>query len=125
MKTKFFICPICGNLVELIEDGGITMECCGQEMEELVPNTTGEKGEKHLPVVKKENNKLIVDVGSTSHPMEPSHLIKWIYVETENGGIRRDLIYGNAPKAEIQLGEEHPVAVYAYCNTHGLWAKKL
>ena len=30
-----------------------------------------------------------------------------------------------APKAVFELGAEKPVAVYAYCNLHGLWMTKL
>ena len=30
-----------------------------------------------------------------------------------------------APKAVFELGGEKPVAVYAYCNLHGLWMTKL
>jgi desulfoferrodoxin (superoxide reductase-like protein) len=32
---------------------------------------------------------------------------------------------GQAPKAVFELGGEKPVAVYAYCNLHGLWMTKL
>lgn len=32
---------------------------------------------------------------------------------------------GQAPKAVFELGSEKPVAVYAYCNLHGLWMTKL
>ena len=30
-----------------------------------------------------------------------------------------------APNAVFELGSEKPVAVYAYCNLHGLWMTKL
>lgn len=29
-----YICPVCGNEVELIKDGGGQLVCCGQAMEE-------------------------------------------------------------------------------------------
>ena len=32
---------------------------------------------------------------------------------------------GQVPKAVFELGTEKPVAVYAYCNLHGLWMTKL
>ena len=32
---------------------------------------------------------------------------------------------GQAPNAVFELGSEKPVAVYAYCNLHGLWMTKL
>ena len=48
-----------------------------------------------------------------------------LFVETENGGQLRYLTPGQAPKAVFELGGEKPVAVYAYCNLHGLWMTKL
>ena len=40
-------------------------------------------------------------------------------------GQLRTLAPGQAPKAVFELGGEKPVAVYAYCNLHGLWMAKL
>ena len=42
-------------------------------------------------------------------------------VETENGGLHKALTPDSAPEVKFHLGEEKPVAVYAYCNLHGLW----
>ena len=64
-----------------------------------------------------------VEVGSVAHPMLPEHHIAFIYVETEHGGIRVDL--NDKPEAVIALGEEKAVAVYEYCNLHGLWKTEL
>ena len=44
-----------------------------------------------------------------------------IYLELENGGFRKDLVPGEAPEAAFHTGGAKPVAVYAYCNLHGLW----
>jgi superoxide reductase len=121
MKAKFYICEHCGNLIGMVNDAGVPVVCCGQKMTALVPNTVEASGEKHLPVVKIEGNTLTVNVGSVDHPMIPEHLIQWIYVETENGGMRRALKAGDAPNVTFCLGDEKPVAVYAYCNLHGLW----
>ena len=68
---------------------------------------------------------LTVTVGAVEHPMVDVHHIQWLFVETENGGQLRYLAPGQAPKAVFELGSEKPVAVYAYCNLHGLWMTKL
>jgi len=68
---------------------------------------------------------LTVTVGAVEHPMADVHYIQWIFVETENGGQIRYLNPGQAPNAVFELGSEKPVAVYAYCNLHGLWMTKL
>jgi superoxide reductase len=90
-------------------------------MEALEPNTVDASNEKHLPVIKLENNVLEVSVGSVEHPMQEEHFIQWIYVETENGGMRKSFKPGEKPCATFILGDEKAVAVYEYCNLHGLW----
>ena len=78
-----------------------------------------------LPVAELSGSTLTVTVGAVEHPMVDVHHIQWLFVETENGGQLRYLAPGQAPKAVFELGSEKPVAVYAYCNLHGLWMTKL
>ena len=120
-KNRFFICRHCGNQVHIIHDAGVPLFCCGTKMEELIPNTVEASGEKHLPAVTVDGDKVIVNVGSVDHPMVDVHWIEWVYVATENGGQRKVLKPGEAPHAEFLMNGEKPVAVYAYCNLHGLW----
>ena len=44
MKPKFYICRHCGNLIGMVQDAGVPVVCCGQKMEELVPNTVEASG---------------------------------------------------------------------------------
>ena len=126
MKARFYICRHCGNLIGMIHDSGVPIVCCGEEMEALIPNTVDASGEKHLPVaVMEEGGILSVNVGSAEHPMLPQHWIQWIYVQTENGGQRKILHPGDKPCANFCIGDDKPVAVYAYCNLHGLWVTEL
>lgn len=120
-KVRFFKCNTCGNIVEMIQDSKVPVMCCGKKMEELIPNTVEASGEKHIPVVKIEDGIVKVNVGSVDHPMVEEHLINWVYLETDRGGQRKNLIAGGAPEVKFVLGEEKPIAVYAYCNLHGLW----
>ena len=124
MATKFFKCNHCGNVIVKVVDAGVPVMCCGEKMVELVPNTVDASGEKHLPVVTVlDNNSIKVEVGSVHHPMLPEHHISFVYVETENGGIQVNL--KDKPEAVVYLGEEKAVAVYEYCNLHGLWITEL
>ena len=125
MKTKFYICRHCGNLVHMIHDAGVPMMCCGQKMDELLPNTVEASGEKHLPAVTVEDGAVHVNLGSINHPMIPEHYIEWIYVQTENSGHLKIRKPGDDPSAAVCLGYEKPLAVYAYCNLHGLWMTEL
>lgn len=93
-------------------------------MQELVPNTVDASNEKHVPVVTKlDDCRIKVEVGSVAHPMLPEHHIAFIYVETMNGGIRVNLT--DKPEAVICVCDSKPVAVYEYCNLHGLWKTEL
>ena len=48
--------------------------------------------------------------------------IAFIYMETEKGGQIVNLNPGEAPKAEFPVpAGDQLVAVYEYCNIHGLW----
>ena len=124
-NTKFYICPHCGNLVEMVNDAGVKPVCCGQKMTELVPNTVEASGEKHIPAVTVKDSLVTVNVGSVDHPMVDAHYIEWVYVKTENGGLRKHLKPGDAPNVTFHLGDDKAVAVYAYCNLHGLWKTEL
>ena len=118
---KFFICKHCNNLVGFIDNKGVPLICCGSPMSELVANTEEASTEKHLPHITVSGNELTVAVGSVLHPMEEAHHINFIYVETENGGQRKALEAGKEPKAVFCFSDDKPVAVYEYCNLHGLW----
>ena len=124
--SRFYLCEHCKNLVGLIEDGGVPLMCCGQKMTKLVPNTVDAAGEKHLPVVEREGNKVIIKVGSVEHPMTEEHYITFIYLATSNGGQRKSLKPSDKPYAEFILADgEEALEAYAYCNLHSLWATKL
>ena len=124
-KEKFYICRTCGNLVHMVKASGVPMMCCGKPMEALEPNTVEASGEKHLPAVSVEEGAVHVMIGSVEHPMEEVHFIEWVYLQTENGGQKVVLKPGQTPKVTFLLGNEKPVAVYAYCNLHGLWMTEL
>ena len=83
------------------------------------------KRRKHLPVVDIKNGKVNVTVGVVAHPMVPEHFIEWLYLETEKGGQLRKLVAGEAPEAIFSLNGEKAIAVYAYCNLHGLWKTEI
>lgn len=119
---RVFVCEHCGNMVELIKDKGVPMQCCGQAMTELIPGTSDGAAEKHIPVYTVNGQQVDVTVGSTEHPMAEVHYIEWIAVETEHSILRTALQPGQPPKASFTLAEGETVqAVYAYCNLHGLW----
>ncbi|MBQ4651617.1 MAG: desulfoferrodoxin [Oscillospiraceae bacterium] len=124
-NTRFYVCSHCGNVVEMVKDAGVKPFCCGQKMDELIPNTVEASGEKHIPSVSVSGDVVTVNVGSVNHPMVDEHFIEWVYVKTDKGGQRKHLKPGEAPNVVFHLGGDKPLAVYAYCNLHGLWKTEL
>ncbi|NLD60529.1 MAG: desulfoferrodoxin [Clostridiales bacterium] len=120
-EQRFFICKHCGNLIGMIHESGAPITCCGDHMTELIPGTVDASLEKHVPVATVEGDIVTVNVGAVAHPMVPEHYIEWIYLQTENGGQRKVLKPGDLPKAQFALLGDKPVAVFEYCNLHGLW----
>ena len=94
-------------------------------LRELTPNTSDGAVEKHKPVVSIEDGNVKVEVASVAHPMTPEHSIQWIYLETKNGGQIRFLSPDQAPQAQFCVKNDPPVAVYEYCNLHGLWKEEI
>ena len=124
-KSKFYICEKCGNLVGMINESGVPMVCCGQKMTRLDAGVVEASREKHIPVAEIIGDTVKVTVGSVEHPMSEEHSILWVYLETDKGGQRKCLKAGEEPKVVFALNGEKPVAVYAYCNLHGLWKAEI
>lgn len=122
---KFYICEHCHNIIIKVKDSGVPVICCGEPMKELVANTTDAATEKHVPVVECKDDKVVVSVGSTLHPMTPEHLIEWIVLVTDKGHHIRYLNDQDTPQATFTLNDEKAIAVYEYCNLHGLWKTEL
>ncbi|MCR5687513.1 MAG: desulfoferrodoxin [Lachnospiraceae bacterium] len=119
---KFYRCAHCGQIVAIVKGTGVPVICCGEPMTEIVPGTVDASLEKHVPVFEAEGSKVTVTVGAVEHPMLDEHYIEWIALETKMGNQRKALKPGDAPKACFSICEgDEVVAVYAYCNLHGLW----
>lgn len=124
--VKFYKCNHCGNIIEMIHASGVPVICCGEKMQELVPNTSDGANEKHLPLVNVNGNIVTVQISSVLHPMVDEHFIQWIYLETEQGIQRKWLKPNDVPVATFVLADgDKAVAAYEYCNLHGLWKATL
>ncbi len=122
---KFFRCKRCKKIIALVKDVPIPTICCGEVMEELIPNTQDGAHEKHIPVINVENNIVTVKVGEIDHPMLPEHYIEWIMIQTNLGNQRKVLKPGDKPIARFALLEgEEVIKALEYCNLHGLYSTK-
>lgn len=120
--VKFWYCTHCGNLFYTVEDGGVNPVCCGEPMVLLEANSTDAAGEKHVPVVTNDGERIEVNVGEIDHPMLDEHSIKWVAVVAENGDVQlRYLHPGMAPNVVFSSRDIKCGTAYAYCDLHGLW----
>lgn len=118
-KREVYRCSVCGNIVEVLNEGAV-MSCCGRPMTRLAENDTDGATEKHVPVVEKIVGGYKVRVGSVAHPMTTEHYIQWIELLTEKGVLRKELDWDDMPEA-VFLTEEKAVMAREYCNIHGLY----
>lgn len=123
---RFFICSVCGNMVEMHHDSGNPLTCCGKEMVPVTPGTDEDRKEKHIPVCEVKGQKVIVKVGSEPHPMTPDHHICWIMLVTDRGTQKKPVYPSDMPMTCFHIGKhERVTAVYEYCNLHGLWLLRM
>ena len=118
---QIYRCNICGNVVEILNEGAPDLHCCGQPMEKLEAKTEDEGQEKHVPVIESTASGVIVRVGSVEHPMEEKHYIKFIEVLTTDTVLKAELRSGDAPFAEFSVDKDAITEVREFCTVHMLW----
>ncbi len=116
MGFRLFKCNKCGTLLFSMSDEPFGATCCGEDLEEQIPNSVDASFEKHLPTYTKEGNKLVVEV---PHVMKEEHYIEWIMALTDE---KEDIRYLEpGMEAKVEFIDQDVKVLYAYCNKHGLW----
>ncbi|MCK4524562.1 desulfoferrodoxin FeS4 iron-binding domain-containing protein, partial [candidate division WOR-3 bacterium] len=68
-QKEIYKCNICGNIIEVLHGGAGELVCCGQPMQLFDEKNADSTTEKHVPFIKRQENKYIVKVGeATDHP---------------------------------------------------------
>lgn len=115
LRSKFYVCPICGNVIHSIGEGSFS--CCGislpvQEAEDFDEN-------HNLSIDKIENDWYI----SMNHPMAKDHYISFFAYVTSNKVQLAKLYPEQNPEVRFPING-HGI-IYAFCNKHGLFSKKI
>lgn len=117
-----YYCEICGNVVEILNEGQPALVCCGQPMIRLEAQTQDATQEKHVPYIEETGDGVLVKVGQNQeHPMLEKHYIKFIEVLTKNKVCRVELHPGDKPQAEFPVKKSDILMAREWCNIHGLW----
>jgi superoxide reductase len=119
-RNEVYKCELCGNVLEVLTGGAGSLVCCGQDMDLLSENTTDAAVEKHVPVVSKTDEGILVTVGSVEHPMTDDHFIEWIELLINGVSNKTFLKPGDKPQACF-AALDGDITVRAYCNLHGVW----
>lgn len=115
LRSKFYVCPVCGNIIRTTGDAVIS--CCGITLPALEAE---EADEVHGITLEKVEDEHFITV---SHEMTKSHFISFIaYLTSDKVQFVKLYPEGNA-ETRIQLrGRGY---IYIYCNKHGLMKKKI
>ena len=115
LLTKFYVCPVCGNVIH--STGATVISCCGIT---LPPLEAEEADEEHtINIEPVEDEKFI----TVSHPMTKQHFISFMaYVTTDRMQFIKLYPEGNAETRMQFRGRGY---LYIYCNKHGLMKKRV
>lgn len=115
LKTKFYVCPVCGNIVHSV--GELAVSCCGIT---LPPLEAEEADEEHrLSVMPVEDEWFVESI----HPMTKDHFLSFVaLVQSDRVTLVKWYPEG---AAEARFPRRGRGVLYAYCNKHGLLKRRL
>lgn len=115
LRSKFYVCPICGNLLTSMGDAVIS--CCGIPLPPL--EAEGEEGEHGIRLERVEDETLV----TLDHPMTKTHFVSFLaFVSSDR--VQFVKLYPEGP-AEARFQLRGHGFLYAYCNRHGLFKRKI
>ena len=111
MRSKFYVCPLCGNVVHALGEGSFS--CCGVS---LMPVEAEEPDENHGISIERVEDEWYVTL---DHPMTKGHFISFIAYLTTDGITLKKLYPEQEAAARFRMGMSG--VILAYCNRHGLF----
>ena len=121
VEKRYYICPICGKIVEEVHPNNAAIKCCGEPMKLLQEKTADAAGEKHVPYIERVEGGVLVKVGKeTEHPMSVEHQIVFIEILADGVYMRKYLRSDDKPEAFFKT-DAKDITAWEMCNKHGLW----
>ena len=115
LRAKFYICPVCGNII--YTTGDTVISCCGIT---LPPSEAEETDKEHIIAIEKVEDEHFVTV---NHEMTKTHFISFIaYITSDRIQLVKLYPEGNAETRFQLRGRGY---IYIYCNKHGLMKIKI
>ena len=115
LRTKFYVCPICGNVLH--GTGDAVVSCCGVTLPALEAE---EPDPAHQISIEQVEDEHFITI---HHPMTKTHFISFMaYLTTDRMQLVKFYPEGDA-QTRIQLrGRGY---LYFYCNQHGMYRIKI
>ncbi len=115
LRSKFYVCPLCGNIISTTGDAVVS--CCGITLPSLEAEEVDDFHEITIEKVEDENFITI------NHEMTKAHYVSFIaYLTSERVQLVKFYPESNA---ETRLQLRGRGYLYFYCNKHGLFKKKV
>ena len=115
LRSRFYVCPLCGNVVRAM--GNASIACCGIT---LPPLEAEEPDCQHAVTIQEVEDEHFVAV---HHPMTKDHFISFLaYVTLDRVQFVKFYPEGD-PETRLQLRGRG--TLYYYCNKHGLMKVKI
>ena len=115
MRCRFYVCPICGNIIH--SAGDVLVSCCGVTLPALEAE---EADEEHAITMEQVEDEQFLTV---CHPMTKEHFISFMaYVTSDRIQMVKLYPEGNAETRFRLRGMGY---LYHYCNRHGLFRMKI
>ena len=115
LRCKFYVCPICGNVIH--STGDVLVSCCGVTLPALEAE---EADEAHTITPERVEDETFLTV---HHPMTKQHFISFVaFVTSDRVQLVKFYPEGNA---ETRLQLRGRGYLYYFCNRHGLFRQKV
>ena len=115
LRSKIYICPVCGNIIHTM--GEAVISCCGIALPAL---DADEVDEDHKIVLEPVEDELFLSI---RHEMTKTHYISFLaYVTTDKFHLIKLYPEGNA---ECRFKIRGSGYLYLYCNHHGLMRQRI
>jgi DNA-binding XRE family transcriptional regulator/desulfoferrodoxin (superoxide reductase-like protein) len=115
LRSKFYVCPLCGNIIRAVGDAVIS--CCGIT---LPPLEAEDPDSEHDLTIEKVEDEYFITI---HHHMTKEHFISFVaHLTSDRVQFVKFYPEGNA---ETRLSLRGGGWLYFYCNRHGLMKKKV
>ena len=115
LRTRFYVCPVCGNVIHA--NGNAVISCCGITLPALEASEADSEHEITVEMVEDES------FITVKHSMTKQHYISFAaFVTSDRMQLVKFYPEGNA---ETRMNLRGGGTLYIYCNRHGLMKQKV